>query len=958
MRRSAAPSQLHKRAAFSPPFTGPQVKRQCINTQTGESSVPFLKTKEGPLRSPSDILSLIKNPDATLGTASSSSASHCTKSSDHGTSLPEPDNKQDRLHNAPGQDTLLSPLQETGSNVLNISCSHNNKLPGRHFHVPSTKLTGYGRPWQKPEMNQGHCLYSASAEENQEPQKIKYYSVVWCKLSRKKHKNWEGDAVLIVKNRSVILKDIEGKEIGRGSGYMLKDLSSLENGSTLPVGSKEVEIQGIISAESYASGECFHEQISQIKSGTQDERQLSRPKPKPKPFRLPTLGPSHNWTAIKTKDIGPLFDPTGPDALVMPRPPSHHQWTYNSSGAKVVDVVIDPYISGQLRPHQHEGVIFLYECVMGYRLPGSFGAILADEMGLGKTLQCITLVWTLLKQGPYGGLPVVKNSLIVTPSSLTSSWEKEFTKWLGRERIKVYVVNQANKVEDFGKVQHSGIMIISYEMFVRGVDLIKTLKFDLLLCDEGHRLKNANIKTTSLLASINCRRKVIITGTPVQNDLQELFALIEYVNPGILTSSSFRHVYEDPIIASQQPNASQTEKELGASRASQLNRITSLFTLRRTQDIINRYLPPKVEFVVFCQPSEIQLSLYLDIVGCRSLRKCFNSVDTGDHLSAILALRKLCNHPALLALANDQETHNELAQEAAKLLPSYLKPGIFDEKDSGKLAVVSCMLWALKEAGREKIVLVSNYTSTLDMLATLCTRYDYPYLRLDGSTPSNKRQQLVDRFNHKYSKDFVFLLSAKAGGVGLNLIGASRILLYDIDWNPATDLQAMSRVWRDGQRRKVYIYRLLMTGSLDEKMYQRQVKKQGLSGAVIDARESDRVHFSTEELKDLFTIHRETACLTHDLLKCQCDLMGGTSMDTHQEQVIKQPERACQLYSGSSGCHLNTITMDQLQNWCHLATPFVPDTVKDPCLEAASDFITFLFCSESNIRPIQLTPTL
>ncbi|KAK8745686.1 hypothetical protein OTU49_000320, partial [Cherax quadricarinatus] len=479
MRRSAAPSQLHKRAAFSPPFTGPQVKRQCINTQTGESSVPFLKTKEGPLRSPSDILSLIKNPDATLGTASSSSASHCTKSSDHGTSLPEPDNKQDRLHNAPGQDTLLSPLQETGSNVLNISCSHNNKLPGRHFHVPSTKLTGYGRPWQKPEMNQGHCLYSASAEENQEPQKIKYYSVVWCKLSRKKHKNWEGDAVLIVKNRSVILKDIEGKEIGRGSGYMLKDLSSLENGSTLPVGSKEVE------------------------------------------------------------------------------------WTYNSSGAKVVDVVIDPYISGQLRPHQHEGVIFLYECVMGYRLPGSFGAILADEMGLGKTLQCITLVWTLLKQGPYGGLPVVKNSLIVTPSSLTSSWEKEFTKWLGRERIKVYVVNQANKVEDFGKVQHSGIMIISYEMFVRGVDLIKTLKFDLLLCDEGHRLKNANIKTTSLLASINCRRKVIITGTPVQNDLQELFALIEYVNPGILTSSSFRHVYEDPIIASQQPNASQTEKELG-----------------------------------------------------------------------------------------------------------------------------------------------------------------------------------------------------------------------------------------------------------------------------------------------------------------------------------------------------------------------------------------------------------
>ncbi|RXG73432.1 DNA repair and recombination protein RAD54B [Armadillidium vulgare] len=138
------------------------------------------------------------------------------------------------------------------------------------------------------------------------------------------------------------------------------------------------------------------------------------------------------------------------------------------------------------------------------------------------------------------------------------------------------------------------------------------------------------------------------------------------------------------------------------------------------------------------------------------------------------------------------------------------------------------------------------------MLENLCKRYSYAFLRLDGSTPSSKRQNIVDRFNSPYCKELVFLLSSKAGGVGLNLIGASRILLFDIDWNPATDLQAMSRVWRDGQTKSVYIYRLILAGSIEEKMFQRQVCKQGISGSVVDARSSFKVQFSVEDLKDAF----------------------------------------------------------------------------------------------------------
>ncbi|KAG7177049.1 DNA repair and recombination protein RAD54-like 1 [Homarus americanus] len=818
MRRSAAPSQLlHKRTLFTPPFA----KRRCPDTHTDDvpkaSALPQtvennVKVRDGPVRSSSDILSLIKKPSTITETS-------CVRQCSNG--VPECDTGQE---NAPTDSvTVLSPLRETHSNTLRSTGDANKRFPAQQLGTASRMLGGYARVGKGPQGIPGHRRSVVPAqEENQEAQAVKYYSVVWCKFSRKKHKNWEGDAVLIVKSRSVILKDTEGKEIGRRTGYKLKDLSSLEEGSTLLVGGGK-EVENI------------------------DEAQEKRSQPpKPKPFRLPTLGRPKDKNTNTA--VGPLFDPTKPDAL--------------------------------LRPHQQEGVIFLYECIMGYRHLDNYGAILADEMGLGKTLQCITLVWTLLKQGPYGGRSVVKKVLIVTPSSLTNNWSKEFSKWLGRERVNVYIVDQNNKVEQFEKQKHSEIMIISYEMFVRSSKIIEALNFDLVLCDEGHRLKNTNIKTAHLLGGLRCRRR-------------ELFALVEFVNPGVLGSSlSFRHIYEDPIIASQQPNASQTEKELGASRATQLNKITSLFILRRTQDIINRYLPPKVEFVVFCQPSETQVSVYMDLVGCRSLKKCFSNVEPGDNLSAILALRKLCNHPALLAADKDQENKSDVVQEAANLLPPHIQPGVYDEGDSGKLAVVSCILWALREPGTEKIVLVSNYTTTLDMLAALCTRYNYPYLRLDGSTPTNKRQQLVDRFNSKYSKDFVFLLSSKAGGVGLNLIGASRILLYDIDWNPATDLQAMAR-----------------------KMYQRQVKKQGLSGAVVDARDTDRVHFSTEELK--------------------IKLYGGEC-------------------PGGSLSTTSTSTMDQLHNWCHLAPPFSSAVVKDPCLEAASDFISFLFCNESNTEIMKM----
>ena len=689
------------------------------------------------------------------------------------------------------------------------------------------------------------------------------------------------------------LQDISGRDLGRTTCS-----SPLLPGSTLSVGGKDVEIDSVTTKQEFLSMKLLSH-TSSAKRTPSSEEKLVKPKlvlgtnmeaekqdsrkrlnvaaPRSMVSKAGYKNPMLAGIVMPKKESNkPVarHDPSAPGALVMKRPRTA------PPGKEIVDVVLDPILGQHLREHQREGVKFLYECVMGMRDFDGQGAILADEMGLGKTLQTIALLWTLLKQNPiYEEAPVIKKALIVCPVTLINNWRKEFRKWLGNERIGVFVADGTKtRLTDFTMGKVYNVMIIGYEK-LRTVqeELKKGGGIDIVIADEGHRLKTAQNKSAQAIKALNTPRRVILSGTPIQNDLSEFFVMVDFVNPGLLrTSKSFMKEFEGPIVKSRQPGAVRKDVDKGEAQSAELADLTAPFILRRTAEVLSKYLPAKTECVLFCRPTRAQASVYRHVLASPAFQSALGNAEAS--LQLITVLKKVCNSPSLLSLKISQEPakNSTIATLLSAIPPSLLHSAA----GSGKLRVLDQLLHNLHTTTSEKIVLVSNYTSTLDLMAVLLSSLSYPFLRLDGSTPSSKRQDLVDEFNRTpASTCFAFLLSAKSGGTGLNLIGASRLVLFDVDWNPSTDLQAMARIHRDGQRRDCKIYRLLTKGALDEKIFQRQVTKLGLADSVMDSKASV-ASFTKEELKDLFRLDEESRCQTHELLGCLCDGRGLPVVDT------------------------------------------------------------------------------
>lgn len=570
------------------------------------------------------------------------------------------------------------------------------------------------------------------------------------------------------------------------------------------------------------------------------------------------------------------------------------------SEPELVPVVIDPKLAKILRPHQIEGVKFLYRCTMGFIDPRASGCIMADEMGLGKTLQCITLLWTQLRQSPCPTAirrGTIQKALVICPSSLVNNWANEFTKWLGPGSINPLAIDgKSVKSADLSKrlqewaradgrrVMHP-VLVISYETLRRNAADLGDAEIGLLLADEGHRLKNGDSLTFSALNSLNVKRRVILSGTPIQNDLSEYFSLLNFANPDYLgTRADFRKKFENKILRGRDSEATSEEVELGEAKLRELLQTVNKFIIRRTNDILSKYLPVKYEHIVFCGLSDFQKRLYNHYLHSKEVNKMLKGQGT-QSLQGINILKKICSHPDLINIQQEISDYESLVPEdwvpPSQRLVGRNRSGAVCPWYSGKFMVLSRMLARIRADSNDKIVLISNYTQTLDMIELLCRDQRYGSIRLDGSMAINKRQKLVDRFNDPEGSEFVFLLSSKAGGCGINLIGANRLILLDPDWNPAADQQALARIWRDGQKKDCFVYRFISTGTIEEKILQRQTMKQSLSSCVVDEKtDVDRL-FSSDMLKELFKYNHQTLCDTHDTFKCKrCSA---------EKQIVKSP---------------------------------------------------------------------
>lgn len=364
--------------------------------------------------------------------------------------------------------------------------------------------------------------------------------------------------------------------------------------------------------------------------------------------------------------------------------------------------------------------------------------------------------------------------MVVCPSSLVTNWANEFNKWLGKASQPKRVVVKKGGQEATSQIKAwsnkaSEILIISYDLFRMNSDLFGQVQKPVacLVVDEGHRLKNTNGSLTlTALESLPCQARLCITATPIQNILSDFFTIANFVCPGVLGDlPTFRKHYEKPISASNNKNSSSKSKRAGLQASGSLEAVTKTFMLRRLQkDILKTMLPPRNEVLVFCRPSAIQCNLYEQITQGQQNQ---DAKATSDALTSLIQLRKLCSHPALLQDGQDDIHTGNIMEE------------------SGKLQVLRALLEQIRQkAPADKVVIVSNFTSALSLIEQCILQpQNYPFIRLDGTTEVKKRQEAVDTFNMTTAdRNFVFLLSSKAGGCGLNLIGANRLVMFDPDW--------------------------------------------------------------------------------------------------------------------------------------------------------------------------------
>nr|XP_046258191.1 DNA excision repair protein ERCC-6 isoform X2 [Scatophagus argus] len=482
------------------------------------------------------------------------------------------------------------------------------------------------------------------------------------------------------------------------------------------------------------------------------------------------------------------------------------------------------------------------------------GGILGDEMGLGKTIQVISflagLSYSKLRtRGSNYRYVGLGPTIIVCPATVMHQWVKEFHTWWPPFRVAVlhetgsFTSNREKLIAEISSCH--GILITSYSAVRNMQDALQRWDWHYIILDEGHKIRNPNAGITTACKQFRTPHRFILSGSPMQNNLKELWSLFDFIFPGKLGSLPvFMEQFSVPITMGGYSNASPVQVQTAFKCASVLRDTINPYLLRRMKADVkaNLSLPDKNEQVLFCRLTEEQRQVYQNFLDSKEVYQILN----GDMqvFSGLIALRKICNHPDLLSggprmlrgIPEDQLTEEEHF-------------GFW--KRSGKLIVVESLLRLWFKQG-QRVLLFTQSRQMLDILEVFVRENDYSYLKMDGTTTIGSRQPLITRYNEDKSI-FIFLLTTKVGGLGVNLTGANRVIIYDPDWNPSTDTQARERAWRIGQKQQVTIYRLLTAGTIEEKIYHRQIFKQFLTNRVLKDPKQRRF-FKSNDIYELFTL--------------------------------------------------------------------------------------------------------
>ncbi|XP_051210704.1 TATA-binding protein-associated factor BTAF1 isoform X2 [Lolium perenne] len=542
--------------------------------------------------------------------------------------------------------------------------------------------------------------------------------------------------------------------------------------------------------------------------------------------------------------------------------------------SQIDDYKLNIHLSVELRRYQQEGINWL-AFLRRFKLHG----ILCDDMGLGKTLQASAIVASDIAESRARNDDKDPKSLIICPSTLVAHWEYEMEKYIDSSIMKPlqYVGSSPDRILLRSQFDKFNVIITSYDIIRKDIDFLENIYWNYCVLDEGHIIKNSRSKVTSAVKQLKAQHRLILSGTPIQNNVLELWSLFDFLMPGFLgTEKQFQATYGKPLIAAKDSKCSARDSEAGILAMEALHKQVMPFLLRRTKDEVLSDLPEKIIQDRYCNLSQLQLKLYDKFSNSNAREEISTIVKANESeqstaqpkatrhvFQALQYLLKLCSHPLLVT----GESPPDYLVDHLKEIGVGTSGALHELHHSPKLVALQEILHecgigleisspdASAAVGQHRVLIFAQHKAFLDVIEKDLFQShmrSVTYLRLDGSVQTEKRFEIVKSFNSDPTID-VLLLTTHVGGLGLNLTSADTLVFMEHDWNPMKDLQAMDRAHRLGQKKVVNVHRLIMRGTVEEKVMSLQRFKVSIANAVINAENASLKTMNTDQLLDLFT---------------------------------------------------------------------------------------------------------